>query len=290
VAIPFAQLIVDGLGMGLIYVILAAGLVLMMSVSGIMYIAYGELYTIGAISVWAGVELLKLPFFVALGLAVLITTVIGMASYRFIFQYIQHIENKFLAMVTAAVGLMMILGQANLLIFGTTPQKVPSAFSGMIKAPGISISVEKVVLMVLAVVVTIVLFFVYEKTKIGRAMRAVAFNSDVASLQGVKTNAIYMATMGIGAGLAGFAGAVMAPVYVVYPEMGSNIFLSILLVLMLGGMNSIAGAVLGGIVLGLTLSFGLFFAGGLAQILLFILIGVIIFFRPGGLLGSKAEL
>jgi branched-chain amino acid transport system permease protein len=278
------------MGMGLIYVILAAGLVLMMNVSGILLIAYGELYTIGAISVWAGVDFLKLPFFVALCIAVFVTTLTGLASYRLVFQYIQHRENKFLAQVVAAVGLMLILGQAILLIFGTVPQKVPSVFSGMVKGPGISISIEKIALMAIALAVTLALFYIYEKTKIGRAMRAVAFNPDVASLQGVNTNTIYMITMGISATLAGFAGGIMSPVYEIYPEMGRNVFFSILLVVMLGGMGSIAGAVLGGLILGITLSFGLYFTGGMAQILLFIMIGIILFFRPGGLLGRRAEL
>jgi branched-chain amino acid transport system permease protein len=290
VNVPILQLIVDGTGMGLIYVILAAGLVLVMKVSGVLLIAYGELFTIGAMSVWAAVTFLRLPFLVALGLAVAVTAACGLASYRLIFHYIQRRENKFLAQVVAAVGLMLLLGQTTLLIFGTVPQKVPSIFSGMVKAAGISVSVEKIVLMTVALIVTLSLVLFYEKTKIGRAMRAVAFNPDVAALQGVNPSRIYLVTMGISGALAGFAGGVMAPVYQVHPEMGRDIFFSILLVVMLGGMGSIAGAVLGGIVLGITLSFSLYFTGGIAQILLFVVIGVIIFFRPGGLLGSKVEL
>jgi branched-chain amino acid transport system permease protein len=92
--------------------------------------------------------------------------------------------------------------------------------------------------------------------------------------------------MGFGCAVAGFGGGVMAPVYVIYPEMGSNIILSVLLVIMLGGMNSMIGAVLGGLVLGITLVFGQYFLGSMAQIFLFVVIGIIIFFRPGGLLGS----
>jgi branched-chain amino acid transport system permease protein len=121
-------------------------------------------------------------------------------------------------------------------------------------------------------------------------MRAVSFNPDVAALQGVNTDRIYLVTMGLSGALAGFAGAIMAPVYQVHPEMGRDIFFSILLVVILGGTGSIAGAVVGGLVLGITLSFGLYFAGGVSQILLFVIIGLIIFFRPGGLLGHRAEL
>jgi branched-chain amino acid transport system permease protein len=92
--------------------------------------------------------------------------------------------------------------------------------------------------------------------------------------------------MGVGCALAGFGGGVMAPVYAIYPEMGNNIILSVLLVVMLGGMNSMLGAVFGGLILGITLVFGQYFFGSMAQIFLFLVIGIIIFFRPGGVLGT----
>jgi branched-chain amino acid transport system permease protein len=282
----FFQLILDGMGMGLVYVILAAGLVLILSVSKIFFVAYGQFYMIGAYVMWAALVLLKLPFIIALVLAVAATTILGLLSYRFIFQGLQYIERQFLAMIVAAMGLMMILGQAGLIAFGTVVRGVPPVFSGVVRMGGVSIALDKLLLIACGLVITAVLFFVYEKTRTGRAMRAVAFRPDTASLQGVNTNRIYLVTLGISSALAGFAGGIMAPVYVVHPEMGQNIFLPVLLVVMLGGQGSLVGAVLGGLLLGLTLSFGGYYMGGLAQILLFLIIGVVIFFRPAGLLGK----
>lgn len=273
--------------MGLVYVILAAGLVLILSVSKIFFVAYGQFYMIGAYVMWAALVLLKLPFIIALLLAVGATTILGLLSYRLIFQGLQHIERQFLAMIVAAMGLMMILGQAGLMAFGTVVRGVPTVFSGVVRVGGTSIALDKLLLIAFGLIITAVLFIIYEKTRIGRAMRAVAFMPDAASLQGVNTNRIYLVTLGISSALAGFAGGIMAPVYVVHPEMGQNIFLPVLLVVMLGGQGSLAGAVFGGLLLGLTLSFGGYYMGGLAQILLFLIIGVVIFFRPTGLLGKS---
>jgi branched-chain amino acid transport system permease protein len=283
------QLVLDGMGMGLIYVMLAVGLVLIMSVSRIFFIAYGQFYMIGAYVAWGVISMMKLPFVVSLCIAVLATTVLGLLSYRFIFHYIQSIENTFLSMIVAAIGLMMVLGQGGLIAFGTVARGIPSVMPGIVSVGGITVPVEKLVLMGLSLIVTFGLFFLYEKTNIGRAMRAVAFRPDAASLQGVNTERIYLVTMGIGCGLAGFAGGIMAPVYVVYPEMGSDVILSVLLIVMLGGRGSMVGAVLGGLVFGLTLSFGQYFVGRLAQLLLFVTIGILVFFRPGGLLGRATE-
>ena len=282
-------MIIDGIVTGLVYVILAVGLVLILSVSRIFFIAYGQFYMLGAYIVWGSLTRWDIPYFTGLLMAIAATAVLGMLCYQFIFRYIQHRGGQFLSNIVAAIGLMMIMGQAGLLIFGTIARSVPPVFPGIISAAGISIPVEKLALVILTLIIAVAAFFVYEKMKVGRAMRAVSLNPEAATMQGVKPNMIYLATMGFGCALAGFGGGVMAPVYVIYPEMGSNIILSVLLVIMLGGMDSMLGAVLGGLVLGITLVFGQYFLGNLAQIFLFVVIGIILFFRPGGLLG-KAEL
>lgn len=279
------QLIVDGLVTGFVYVILAVGLVLILSVSRIFFIAYGQFYMLGAYIVWGCLALLKIPYFFGLPVAVAATGLLGALCYQFIFRYISD-KDQFLANIVAAIALMMIMGQAGLLVFGTISRSVPPVFPGILSVGNISIPVEKLALVVLTLIIAIAAFIVHEKTKIGRAMRAVALNPEAATLQGVKTKGVCLATMAFGCALAGFGGGAMAPVYVIYPEMGSNIILSVLLVIMLGGMGSMVGAVLGGLVLGVTLVFGQYFLGNVAQIFLFVVIGIIIFFRPGGLLGN----
>ena len=284
------QLLVNGITIGLIYIILAVGLVLILNVSRIFFIAYGSLFMLGALSVWAGIALLGLPFLISLCMSVLATALIGLASYQFIFRYILYKEKMFLAVIIVAMGLMMILDQTALLVFGPTTKGVQPVVEGIIRFAGVSLPLEKLVIMVLGVIIALILFFFYEKTNIGRAMRAVSFSPEAASLQGINTSMIYLVTLGIAGAMAGFAGGIMAPVYGVYPEMGRDIILSILLVIMLGGMDSMVGAAIGGFVFGITMSFGQYFIGGLAQVLLFVITGIIIFLRPGGLMGSGTEL
>ena len=279
------QLIVDGLVTGFVYVILAVGLLLILSVSRIFFIAYGQFYMLGAYIVWGSLTLLKIPYFLSLPVAVVATGIVGALCYQYIFRFITD-KDQFLANIVAAIALMMIMGQAALLVFGTISRSVPPVFPGIISVANISIPNEKLALVILTLIIAIAAFIVYEKMKIGRAMRAVALNSEAATLQGVKTGRVCLATMAFGCALAGFGGGAMAPVYVIYPEMGSNIILSVLLVIMLGGMGSMVGAVLGGLVLGITLVFGQYFLGSMAQVFLFVVVGIIIFFRPGGLLGN----
>jgi branched-chain amino acid transport system permease protein len=284
------QLILNGMALGFVYMILAAGLVLIMSTSGIFYMAYGQFYMLGAYITWACIYLLNLPFFVSLIIAVCATTILSLLSYRFIFKYVQVAKRQFLSVVVAAVGLMWIIGQAGLLIFGTTSKSLPPIFPGIIDVAGITLPYDKMVLMTIALVITIILFLIYEKTRIGMVMRAVAFSPEAASIYGIETSNIYLMVMGIGGALAGIGGAIIAPSYSVHPEMGNNIILSLMLIVMLGGMDSLIGTIPAGFILGMTLSFGQYFIGGQAQLLLYAVVGIIIFLRPNGLLGRGAEL
>ena len=284
------QLCFDGLAIGLVYVILATGLVLVMSVTRIFLIAYGQFYMIGAYAVWYLSARVGAPYWLALILGVLATAALGSASYWLIFKRLVNQEGQFLTTITAALGLYLFLGQAGLLVFGTIPRSIPALFPGILHWHGVTVSVDKLALMALGVAVTVLLFLTYEKTKMGRAMRAVSLRTEAAALQGVNVGAVCILAIAIGAGLAGFAGGIITPSYGISPQMGQNILAYVLLMVMLGGMDSLLGGVLGGLIVGLVLSFGQYFIGGLVQILLFLVILVLVYMRPNGLLGRGTKL
>ena len=285
------QLVFDGLAMGLIYIILAAGLVLIMSITRILFLAYGAFYTIGAYGTWYSVNYLNLPYFPSLIIGVAISAVIAVLSYILIFRQLQKIEGGrgFLATLIGAMGLSMVLNQGGLLIYGTTPRSIPIVFPGSLHPFGLNITTDKLVLIILGVVITLFLFWVYEKTTLGRSMRAVAFSEEAASLQGINFSTIYLFTLVFGCALAGFAGGILAPSYGINPNMGNNILWTVMLMVMLGGMDSLPGAVLGGLVIGQIMSFGQYYLGSMVQIALFAFIGIVLYFRPNGLMGRGID-
>jgi branched-chain amino acid transport system permease protein len=284
-----AQLLIDGTCAGLLYVILAGGLVLIQSVSGIFFIAYGQFFMIAAYVTYGLIVILHAPFIVALAVAVIVTALLGVASYVLVFRNIRLSERQFLSAIVIAMGLMLVLGQSGLILFGTSNRSVPSVFNGMLEFGDVIVPFEKVMIMSATIVVVLLLFFMYHKTSIGRAMRAVACQPDAAVVSGISIKRVYLITMGIAGALAGFAGAIIAPSYGINPSMGNNALLTVLLVSMLGGMDSLAGTVVGGLVFGILLSFGQFYFPEVAQILLYSAIGIIIFLRPQGLLGRRTN-
>ena len=285
-----AQLVFDGLATGLVFVVLAGGLIIIMSVSRILFMAYGMFYTIGAYAVWLFIYTFNLPYYIALPLGFLCAGLLGMLCYVVIFRRLHSFEAGFTATLIASTGLMLILNQAGLYIYGTQPRSILAVFPGIIDFYGITISLDKLVLMGLGIAVIGVLFWIYNRTRLGRAMRAVAFNEEAAALQGINANVILMLSLGLGTLLAGFAGGILAPSYGLHPAMGNNIIWTVMLMCMLGGMDSLPGAILGGIIIGQLLSFGQYFIGGTIQIIIFVIIGIILYLRPQGLLGRGLDI
>jgi branched-chain amino acid transport system permease protein len=283
------QLFVDGLSIGLVYTLMSSGFNLVMAVPNIIFIAFGQFYMLGAFVVWYFVVSLGVQYFVAVPIAVVATAILGGLSYMFVFRPLQYRRNQFLTNIIAGVGLMLILGQAALLFFGTASRSVPTVLSSVLEVSGIRIPTEKVMVIGISVAVLILLHLMLRKSRVGRAMRAVSFRADVATLQGVNSDRMFLIAVIIGCALAGFAGAIMAPIFGVEVTMGQNGFL-VMLVVMLGGIGSMAGAILGGLVFGMSLSYGQYFVGsGQAQILFFAVILVILLFKPGGILGKNIE-
>jgi branched-chain amino acid transport system permease protein len=284
------QLIFDGMIQGLVFVILAAGLVFIVSTTRIFFIAYGQFYMVGAYAAWFLLSQANVPYLFALLIGIVATGILGFLCYFLIFQRIANNEARFLTTITAAMGLSLIIGQVAVLVFGSTARNIPQIFTGEITLLGINFAIYKLVLIGVGILVTLLLFWIYEKTSMGRAMRAVVFSPETATLMGINPNFINQFTFGLATLLAAFAGGLIAPSYGMSPGMGNTIFLSLLLMVMLGGMDSLLGAVVGGLIVGEILSFGQYFIGGFIQIILFIAIGIVIYFRPQGLMGHKVDM
>ena len=179
----------------------------------------------------------------------------------------------------------MILRQGALVVFGALQKGVPSIFPGRVVVLGVSISVQKVVIIGLSLFIMLALYVFLIKTRLGKAIRAVIADEEVASVQGIDVNRIYLITVIIASALAGLAGAMMAPVYAVFPDMGIAMIFIILLVMMVGGLESLAGAALAGLALGLLLSFGYQLIGVYNEVVIFLIVAIFLLLRPQGLFG-----
>ena len=218
---------------------------------------------------------------------------LGAASYLLIFYRVQKSfrpGQNFIYQMTmsamASLGLMMVLSQGALLIFGPNSKVVPSITTDMVSAGGVLFPVEKVIVIGVSLVVLICLYFLMYRTKLGLAMRAVSVDTEVASLHGINSLLVCVVGFALGCALAGVAGGVMAPFMAVDTSMGNSIIFSAFLIMIVGGMGSYKGTIVGGLVIGLASSYGVYFFGGLVQLFLFLAVIIFVMFRPEGFFGE----
>ena len=292
----FAQIMTNGLSIGMLYVLFVLGLDLILKVTTLMNFAHGEFYMLGAYVVYFISVIFKLPFIVGLIFSGITLAVIGALSYLGIFQWV-HRRIKpgtpftfvLLASAMASIGLKMIASQAAVLGFGSTPKGIPAIFPQIITFGDVRLPAEKLAVIIFSFILMAILYLILFKTKVGKSMRAVTLDPVASSLQGINPSRTYLMGFAVGCGLVGITGAMVAPLYAITPEMGGPVVISGLMVMMLGGMGSYKGAIIGGIAVGLISSFGYFLFGGISEALVFIMIIVVLIFKPGGFFGEALD-
>lgn len=279
----FAQLLLNALAIGMIYVLVASGLILLLGIVRIFNFAHGEFYMLGAFITFACMQFLGLNYLLAVLVAIILVIALSILCYKYIFHFIR---GDMLLCTAASIGLSMILMKGALLGFGTQERGIASPFAGTIGIGQVTMPSEKLVAVILSLIVMGGLYILLMKTKVGRAMRAIKLDNEVTALQGVNTKRIYIITFAAASALAALAGGIIAPVFSISPNMGHSLLLNCFMVLMVGGMESMAGGIIGGILVGLVLTFGNYYFGGMSEVLLFALIGIILVIKPGGLFGA----
>jgi len=276
----------NGVMLGLYYALIALGLSLIFGIMGIVNFAHGEMYMLGGYVAYYLFGTFGLNYFVAMVAALILIGGLGALLEKIIFRPLTVRPQMALTSMIAALGLAWVFQMMAIICFGELDKKVPSVFKGIINIAGAVLSKERLAAIIIGTVLISMLNLFLLRTKAGNAIRAVAQDKEAAALQGVNVNRISALSFSIGCGLAASAGVLMAPIFVVNPSVGSDVILKTFLVVVLGGMGSIPGALLGGLLLGFIESFGcLFFNVPTVSVLSFILILIILLIRPQGLLG-----
>lgn len=283
----FLQVSINGLMIGIIYVLMALGLTLIFGVMGIINFAHGEFYMLGAFITYIVAIKFRMPFYVSLISAVLITGFLGIFLERLLFR---PLIEKPLSVLIISLALSILLQHLVQLLYGPDNYKIPSPVPGVMIFGGLYFPKERLAAVGISIIFLMGLYLLIFYTKLGRGMRAVAQNPDVAALQGVRISRIYMFSFFIGCSLAAAAGGLMGVIFLVNAFMGTFAVIKAFVVIILAGLGSIRGSVLGGLVLGVAESFGSTFLGTqYCDMIGFGLIMLVLIIKPSGLFGKPVE-
>ena len=282
------QHLLNGLLLGATYSLLGIGLTLVFGLMHVVNFAHGEFYTLGAYAVFAALVGASVNFFLAIPLALLVGAAAGALCERCLLRPLrgESIDTVMLVMI----GVWIAMQNAELLGWGGVAKSVPTPFPTHPLVWG-HVSVSPLRLFVFAVSGLLILgaHLVLARTKLGRAMRATFQDRETAALMGVSIERIHTVTFALGAALAAAAGALLGPVFLLYPSMGDLASLKAFSVVILGGLGNFAGAALGGIVLGIAEELGAgYLSSGYRDAVGFIMIVAVLLLRPSGLF-ARAE-
>jgi len=285
----FLQLLANGLVIGTFYALSALGLTLVFGLMRVVNFAHGELYVIGGLLGWALTEQLGLNYFLALAVVVAVLAAIGYAVDRLMIERVRGQGEEPTILLT--IGLSIFITNTALLIVGTTPQKVPSPFESKPLFLGpVVVTQSRLFLVFMCAALILGAHLLIQKTTLGRAMRATFQDQMAAQLSGIRTGRIYGFTLALGAALAGAAGMLLGSIYVAQATIGGLVSLKAFVVVILGGMGSFAGAIVGGLILGVSEAlWGGYVATGYVDAIGFALVIVMLLVRPYGLFSKRAE-
>ncbi|SEG39608.1 branched-chain amino acid ABC transporter permease [Bosea lathyri] len=284
------QLILTSLQIGAVYILFSLGLTLIFGVMRIVNFAHGHLFAVSALVVAYTVPWLAsggIPVLPAYLLSVLAGVSVAMALgfLMYIFGF-RGFRRDMVGSFILSIGLVLLLDGILLKTFGGAVRPVPEILPGTVTILGAAVTVQRFALCVAAVVITGVLYLALTRTKLGKALRAVSIDHEAAMMQGIPYNRMALAGFMIASALAALAGALIAPVTIVSPVIGADYLIKGFIAVIVGGLGSVPGAILGGLFVAAIETFGAFyFDPSSASIGIFLLVIVVLLVRPKGLLG-----
>jgi branched-chain amino acid transport system permease protein len=282
----FLQQVFNGIMLGSTYAIVALGLTLVFGILNIPNFAHGHLYMLGAYICFSLITRLGFGFWLALIVSTIALGGVGMVVERVVYRPLRdqpHI-NSFIS----AIGALMILENGVMAIWGPQGQRIPNPYPDPIELLGISMTMQRLLLIVITLALILLLQLFIKKTTLGSTIEAVAQDREGAMLVGISVNLVSSLTFGISTATAATAACLVAPIFIISPSMGALLGMKAFIICILGGLGSVPGAILGGILLGLMEALGGgYISAAYKDVYAFGALILILAVKPTGLFGGK---
>jgi branched-chain amino acid transport system permease protein len=276
-----------GISLGAQYALLALGFTLIFGILGVVNFAHGGFYVLGGYLAYAAVHHLGVPYPFAVVIAALLTAALG---YLFELFLVERLVDDQLATLMLTLGLYLIMSTGVLVVFGPQSPEFTFPVSGTLRSGGFYIPVENLVVLTVCLTAIGAVYLLMYRTDFGRALRALADDRPVAAAQGLRPQLLFPLAFALATGLAGLTGALVTPILSLAPHLGDPVLATSFLIVILGGLGSIAGATAAAFIVGMVEAYSIVYLGGSkGALVLFVLVLVILVVRPSGLFGREVR-
>jgi len=277
----------NGIALGSIYALTAIGFTMVYGIIRLINFAHGDVYMIGAFLTYTGLTIFNMPIMLAFLFGMIGASIFGILIAKF--AYSPVFKAPKINLFLSAVGVGIFLENFAMLIWGPETQSFPTVINNKVFSfMGIRVNTIQLIILGTTIVLVAVLTYIVQYTRIGRAMRCVSQDMDVSRLMGINTNKVVYFTFALGSSLGAAAGTLVAIYYkAAYPMMGYVPGLKAFIAAVIGGIGSIPGAMLGGLIMGVSESLGAaYISSGYRDAIAFIILIIILVLKPDGLLGK----
>ncbi|WP_307992178.1 branched-chain amino acid ABC transporter permease [uncultured Clostridium sp.] len=286
----FIQQLINGLALGSVYALLALGYTMVYGIIQLINFAHGEIYMIGAFAGFYSATTLKLPLIPTLLVAMAVSSLAGIIIEKIAYKPLRNSPR--ITLLITAIGVSLLLQNSMRILVGSDPKPFPDLINaGTLNIGAVQIQWKTILMFLVSALLVLVLQFIVYKTKLGKAMRAASQDIEAASLMGINVNNTISFTFALGSALAGIAGVLVAISYPsITPYIGVMPGLKSFVAAVLGGIGSIPGALVGGLLIGIleTLSKA-YISTSFSDAIVFGILILILLIKPSGLLGKKAN-
>lgn len=283
----FIEAAIIGVGLGAQYALLALGFTLIFGILGVVNFAHGGFYMLGGYVAYSCVAGLGLPFPLAVLVAMLATAALGWLFELFL---IERLIDDHLATLMLSLALYLIISTGVLAIFGPISMEFTFPVTGALRAGPIYVPRENLIVLVVCLAAIAALWLVLFRTDLGRALRALADDRAVGMAQGMRPRLLFPLAFALATGLAGLTGALVTPILALAPGVGDPVLATSFLTVILGGLGSLGGAALAAFIVGIVEAYSSVYLGGsFGALVLFVLVLLLLVFRPTGLLGRTVR-
>ncbi len=280
---PILIQVLNGLQYGLLLFLVASGLTLIFGIMGVINLAHGSFYMVGAYFAWSLASYFG-NLLTAILVGIVLSVLLGLALERLLIRHFYGRDHLYQVLLT--YGLILIFEQLRSLIWGDEVQgvKVPEIFNHSIALTDtLSYPVYRLVISAACVAIALGLHWLIRHTRLGMMIRAGAHNREMTEAMGINVRMLFAVVFSLGVALAALAGMLAAPVSSVYPNMGSQVLIICFVVVVIGGIGSVKGALVGALLIGLADTFGQVYLPQVAGMVVYLLMAAVLVFRPEGL-------
>lgn len=282
------QLLISGISTGIVYGLIAMGMVLIFRAVGVMNFAQGEFLMFGGYLCYTFNQWLGLPIVLSLILASLLMGAVGVIFMRISYWPLRNAQIR--AIIVSAMGASIVFKESSRLVWGSVAVTLDRVAEGSVQIFGAYIQTQYLAIIVIALILMLLVYILLEKTFIGHIMQATAQDQYMSSMVGVSVISSIAMTFALSAMITGIGGGLLAPLFFITNNMGATAGAKAFAAIVIGGFGSVPGAVVGGLIVGLVETFGGAYISTTYQlVLIYIVLIVMLMFRPQGLFGSKIQ-